>query len=1015
MSPVLLYVLFFCSGLSGLVYQAVWVRQLNIVFGATIYSTSLVVSLFMLGLGVGSFVIGRWADRRYIESPDSLLRAYGVVELTIGALGLTVSLVLPLSAALVAPFLHYTTAGNGWFLLSRASYAAQGMFALGVLGPITLLLGGTLTLLIRHRVRADVERAAGWKIAMLYAVNTAGAAAGAFLADFALVPAIGLRNTQWAAVALNIVAGVGALAIARSSSKPPAHDGRQPGRRPKRSSNPVRPPIDVRPAGFSVVWVGIALVFSGCNAFGMEMIWLRHFTLLLGGFRAVFALVLTVMLSGIAVGALIGGVVDRWTPEPARSLIVLQALLVPAMMLGLSWTSFSGLESERQGLAASLAASTPAAHRFLELWYELRPIVIELGLPSILMGGAFPLANAVVQHVERSVGARAGLLYLANTGGAVGGSLVTAYVLLPRFGTQASATLLMLIGAAAVLPLTAVLEPNTKRRTLVAPALVMVLSFIGWVRLPADHILRHSMPPGVRGERMVAVHEGLNAVVAVLEKPGVGRSLMTNGHAMASTAMLDQRYMRALVHIPLLAASHPARVLVIGFGVGNSTHAATLHPDVERVEVADLSREILEHADYFRDANRDVLHDARVRVFLNDGRLHLQMQPRASYDLITLEPPPIAQAGVASLYSREFYELARSRLKPGGYLSQWLPAYQVTAGTALAMVRAFVDVFPQAVLLSGMQNELLLVGTNGPVIQVDPDRLASELAAAPNVADDLRRIDLATATQIVGTFVGSAATLARATRDTQPVSDDRPRQEYDVRSALGPAAGGVPAALFDLSAASAWCPKCFDGERPVPSVAGLDTYLALLDEAYHAPAGARPISAGRAEPASILGSRYLGAILPDNDAVYNVIGVARLRENRYTEAAAAFREALDRRADSSDANRNLGTALAAMGRPSEAITYLRRAVALAPDNGGAQYELGNLLLARQELPEAAASLQAATRALPDFAAAHDSYGIALARLGDWTRAIEQFQIAVGLDPGFGEARDHLAAALRARR
>ena len=128
--------------------------------------------------------------------------------------------------------------------------------------------------------------------------------------------------------------------------------------------------------------------------------------------------------------------------------------------------------------------------------------------------------------------------------------------------------------------------------------------------------------------------------------------------------------MRALVHIPLLSMPSPQRVLVIGFGVGNTTHAATLHPSVQQVDIADLSQHVLEHASYFRETNGGVLEDPRVKVFVNDGRQHLQMQPEGTYDLVTLEPPPIAYAGVGSLYSREFYTLARSRLKPGGYLTQ---------------------------------------------------------------------------------------------------------------------------------------------------------------------------------------------------------------------------------------------------------------------------------------------------------------------------------------------------------
>jgi tetratricopeptide (TPR) repeat protein len=235
-------------------------------------------------------------------------------------------------------------------------------------------------------------------------------------------------------------------------------------------------------------------------------------------------------------------------------------------------------------------------------------------------------------------------------------------------------------------------------------------------------------------------------------------------------------------------------------------------------------------------------------------------------------------------------------------------------------------------------------------------------------------------------------------------------QEYSVWSVLNAGTGGVPAALVDLSAAATWCPRCFNGDQPVPAAANLDTYLALLDEAYRSPAAVAPEEGSRIPSRQVLGSTYLGAILPDTDAVHNVVGVTLLREGRYAEAADAFRAALKRRADSPDANRNLGTALAATGRASEAITYLRRAVQLAPDNGGAQYELGNLLLARREFAEAADCFTAAVRVMPDFAAAHNGLGIALATLGQLPRAVEEFRRAVALDPRFDEARRNLAKA-----
>jgi spermidine synthase len=908
-----LLLLFFLSGLSGLIYQVVWVREFGTAFGSTIHTTSLVVAIFMLGLGAGSYLCGRWADRRYARAPESLLRAYGVVELVIATLGLAVALTLPYAGGVGAGFASYVKDSAGWFVLSPGTYIAQGAIALGLIGPSALLMGGTLTLLIRHMVRADVESAGGWKIARLYAINTAGAAAGAFLTDFALVPAAGLRDTQFLAVGLNVLAGLGALALSRNE--------------PSAASEPS----SAVASGFSrtersaeiVIWTALALLLTGFAAMGLELVWLRHFTLLLGGFRAVFSLMLTIMLAGIAAGAWAGGSLTRRMASPALALIVVQVLLVVFALSGLTVNSADAINAAR-------AAGLP------ELWFNARPMLLEISVPSLLMGASFPLGNAVIQHTERAVGSRAGVLYLANTAGAVLGALATSYVLLPRFGIQGAAAVLAFAAGITLAPLYLSSASSSQRGqltlTVTISLVVVAVAIDAWLRLPEHYLVDRGLPAVAAPERLLAVREGVTDILAITERPGRGRALFTNGHAMSSTAPLDQRYMRALAHIPLLSMTAPRRVLVIGFGVGNSTHAATLHPSVQRVEVADLSREILEHANYFRDTNHDVLKDPRVQVFVNDGRQHLAMQSAGSYDLITLEPPPIAQAGVGALYSREFYALARARLTPGGYLSQWLPAYQVPPETSLAMVRAFVDVFPHAVLLSGMQAELLLVGTTADRLEIDPLALARALENETGVLADLRRLDLAGVKEIVGTFLGSPETLARATRGSTPVSDDRPLQEYGVRSVLATGTSGVPAALVDLPAAAAWCPRCFNGEQSTAAASGLDAYLALMDEAYHSP------QREKAGP-SILGSQYLGAILPDTDAVHNIVGVTLLQDGRFDEAAVEFREALKRRPNSPDANRNLGTALSATGHTQEAIEYLQRAVTLAPGNEFARREL----------------------------------------------------------------------------
>ena len=935
-----LYLLFFLSGISGLVYQVVWVRAFGHAFGNTIYSASLVIAIFMLGLGAGGYLLGAWADRRYAHASSTLLRAYAVIEVAIAALGLLITLLLPHLGGLTASLSSYTTTAEGWHALSQLSYFARAAIAIVLLTPVTVLMGGTLTLLIRHRVHADVE-ATGRRVAVLYGVNTAGAAVGAFLTDFLLIPALGLFATQLVAIGLNAAAGLGAWLLsaragARSAPAATVHTG-------PTSARPPHLPRDSR----RLVFVAVAIALSGFAALGMEILWLRHFTLLLGGFRAVFSLLLTVVLVGIGVGAFLGGAIDRRVRRPVASLMVVQALFVAAALAGLAATDVAALTERGLALQGSLGAMSPWERTIAELWFNLRPMLIEMGVPALLMGCSFPLANAIVQDAERSVGRRAGLLYLANTAGAVCGSLVAGYALLPMLGMQGAALVLALAGVASILALAAPARsgtsptsrtsagavPGFSRTSLAASVAVAAGALVVWIALPADYLLQRALAPQGPGGRIIALSEGATELIAVAEIPGRGRGLLTNGHAMASTARLDQRYMRALAHVPLLAMEDPERVLVIGFGVGNTTHAASLHPSVRRIDVADLSRHVLEHASYFRDANQGVLDDARVEVFLNDGRQHLQMQPQSSYDLITLEPPPISHAGVAALYSREFYELARTRLRDDGYLTQWLPAYQVPAESSLAMVRAFVDVFPQAVLLSGSQAELLLVGRKAPTIEIDPERLARALERAPGVRADLQRLDLGSAREIIGTFVGSAATLVRATRESPPVTDDQPLQEYGVRSALATAVLGVPASLFDLGDLQAWCPSCFHGERLVPSLEGLDTYLTLLGQAYNARPGPRAGPADRI----VFGSAYLGAVVPDDAETQRILGLDRyergerlLEQQRYVEAAEEFRAALVYLPASAEVHNNLGVALASMGRVADAAEHFKQAVALDP-------------------------------------------------------------------------------------
>jgi len=986
-----IHLLFFLSGISGLIYQVVWVRMFGNVFGNTIYSASIVVAVFMLGLGVGSYVVGAWADRRYAARPDSLLRAYGQVELVIALMGLGIAAALPHLGALSALVSSYTQESSGWYALSTASYLARAGIAVVLLTPITVLMGGTLTLLIRHLVRSDLGLG-GWRIAQLYGINTAGAALGCVLTDFTLVPASGLWGAQMVAVFFNVVAGAGALLLsARLASTPHGTQSRieRPSRRKARTARertvtptspagPLAavPPLDGMP-GRAVVLTSVALAMTGLAAMGMEILWFRHFSILLGGFRAVFSLLLTVVLVGIGVGSLAGGMLVRRTGMPAVWFMLVQGAFVAATLSGFAISDVRAIDAVVAVMSGASDAAPPATRSmtgaFAELWFNARPMLREVAVPALLMGFGFPLANAVIQRAEQSVGRRAGILYLANTLGAVLGSLAAGLVLLPRLGLQLSATILMCVAALAVLPLYLAtrsqqaaeapkhgghesLKVFIPARALGGALLIAGGALALWLQLPSDYVTGRTVVPN-EGERLLVVSEGLTEVVAVTEARD-GRKLLTNGHEMSATLPLAQRYMRALAHIPLLSMAEPETVLVIGFGVGNTTQAATLHPSVRRVDLADLSRDILAHAGYFSDWNRDVLNDPRLTVHVNDGRQHLQMQPGGVYDLIVLEPPPIAYAGVGALYSKEFYTLARSRLTAGGYISQWLPAYQVPPATTLAMIRAFVDVFPQAVLLSGAESDLILLGINGPRIEIDPGRVSASLARAPAVQEDLDRIDLGRMHEIVGTFLGSASTLVTATRDVEPVTDDRPLQEYGVRSLLD-FGRMVPGSVADLGRVGDWCARCLVDGGLATSVRELNTYFSLLTLAYNASPleSARARRLGEEEHRVIAGSAYLGKIVPESAEAHNILGIAHAVDGRLDEAVVEFSRALEIDPDDAPAHWHLGAAFASQNRPAEALGHLQRSAELDPRDSRVQYDLGVMLAIQGRLDEAGERFQ----------------------------------------------------------
>ena len=931
-----LHLLFLATGAAGLAYQVLWARQFGTLFGSAAGGAAWVTSLYMLGLGLGAHLGGTWADRLHARDARRPLRAFALAELAVGGWALAVGQLVPLLERPVAALSRYVVDDRGWAALSLPSELLRYGLGTALVLPATLLMGATLPLLIRHSVSVP-GKGTGTRTGALYAVNTLGAALGAWATDAWLVPALGLQGTLDVACGVDLLVGLGAWVLAgrngrdahtadaeggvapREHPGAPSYEARAGPARLRPSASPPAPGVEqpllpgesvvsfqrdvsfergvsddnnangpagtaaghsvtggprdlrvsagaagerpaeaaaaddtarvneaaVRPAAHAIpgetgavtvsaagpgesarldraaarhpahagheagpapgstgtpAWaVAAALALAGAAGMGLELAWYRYLGSVLGAYRAVFSQLLAVMLCAFVVGTVAAAAAERRWGRPAA--------LFSASLAGLAWSAAACL---------ALFDADAARESLAEGGGFLRAQLQVVALPALFMGASFPLAHALALTDRGTVGRRSGTLYLANTGGAVLGGLGTALLLVPTLGIQRTVAGLLGMLALATVPLS--LGGPARGR---AWPVVALLALMAWLALPPGLLLRRSFPILAQPEvKALALDEGTNESILVAEAPA-GRALYTNGHSMSGTVWGSQRYMRAMAHVPLLLTEQPRRALVICFGVGNTAHAASLHP-LESLEVVDLSRHVLEHAGHFLATNGNVLADSRVRVSINDGRQHLRMLPEGSLDLVTLEPPPIDFAGVAGLCSREFYALAASRLRPGGFITQWLPLYQVPPVVAVSLARAFVEVFPGATVLSGHGAELVLLGRKGEAVSGEFGAVARRMAKRPTVLEDMERMQLSSPEAWAGLPVLSPASLAALTADAVPLTDDWPISEY--ASAHRADLHRLDPAWFQ-PAPAAWCGPC--AEAP-----GISRWVRSLAERY---------------------------------------------------------------------------------------------------------------------------------------------------------------------------------------
>lgn len=763
--------LFFVSGATALVYQTLWVRELQLVFGTSTFAISTVLAAFMAGLAAGGFALGRVADR--IARP---LATYGVLEIVIGLY----ALVFPSIVGVLTPvYLSvYRALEPGPVLYGLVQFALVGV---ALLLP-TAMMGGTLPLLARFATQR--LGAAGDRIGTLYAVNTAGAVVGTWLCGFILLPWLGRFDTTLLAAGANLALGVGAVALdlwARGSGGDAA---------PAAENDLERP---VPPAMLPVT---LAIGAAGFASLVYEVAWTRVLGLMLGGSTYTFSVMLLAFLVGIAIGGKLGGpVADRALARGGLPK-VLQAFAMVEVGIAVLSYALMYLYPELPFWYVWLFDWVDATEHPIGMW------VISLVLsglvmtpPAVLMGVHFPLAvRAVVGH-EEELGGPVGTVYGANTLGGVLGAFLAGFFLLPTVGVQWTifvAALGNLVAAAVLVLWSAQGQPQWVKGLpvgLVALLLLFVAQRPPWdpmlmtagmyhyVSHFEDHSREGIYDYAVGKYELVFYREGLSSVVTVAENKDSGNMWLANNGKVDASTNTDMPTQVLCSLLPLQFREDLDEVLVIGLASGITAGAVSLVPDVGRMEVVELEPAIEAAARFFGPWNHDVLADPRVELIMNDGRNHVLLAEPQSYDVIVSEPPNPWISGVANLFTKDFLEVGKTRLKPGGVWSQWVQLYGMDDRDLKSLLKTFASVYPHVLVYSTIEEaDLVLVGSESPLV---PSRArAQRLWDWPDVQEELKEVGITDAMELVAIYQFGGEEIREFAKHAELNTDDNMRIEY---------------------------------------------------------------------------------------------------------------------------------------------------------------------------------------------------------------------------------------------
>ncbi len=748
--PLLLF-LFVGSGCSALIYEIVWFQLLELVIGSSTISLGILLGTFMGGMCLGSLLFPRFISR--LHHP---LRVYAYMELGIGLIGLAIFFGMPLVGGV------YTAWAGSGFL----GMLVRGMVAGVCLIPPTLLMGATLPAVSRWV--ETTPRGVSW-LGFFYGGNIGGAVIGSLLAGFYLLRVHDIAFATFVAVALNVVVALLSLGISKATLYAPSDSNMEAtGQR----------------AGSWTIYLTIAI--SGMTALAAEVIWTRLLSLLFGATVYTFSLILAVFLLGLGIGSAVGSTLAHQMRRPRVALAWCQMLLCAAI----AWSAYMLTQSLPYWPIDPSISAEPWFNLQLDLVRTLWAI-----LPgAILWGASFPLALGALASRGQDPARLVGGVYAANTVGAIVGSLGASLLLVAWIGSQHSQQLLIILSATAgvfaLMPVA--FEPESiKEKSNLALSVFLILAAAYTVllarRVPelSPRFVEYGRFAAVRGaqNKTVYVGEGLTASVAVSDLPDGIRNYHNAGKVQASSDPADMKLQRMLGHLTTLVPQNPRSVLVIGCGAGVTAGAVSIEPKLEHetiVEIEPLVPRVV--STYFAEHNFDVVRNPKVTVRVDDGR-HFLLTTKEKFDGITSDPLDPWVKGAAALYTREFFELAKQHLNPGGVVTQFVQLYESNEEAVKSEIATFFEAFPNGVVFANLVNgqgyDVVLLGQVEPTkIDVDKVQERLNLPQYARMTQSLRQIGILSAEDLMATFAGQAADLKPWMQDASINRDRNLRLQY---------------------------------------------------------------------------------------------------------------------------------------------------------------------------------------------------------------------------------------------